>query len=84
MNRETTEGTLIAEGAWHQIDLPLRWGDMDALNHLNNTIYFRVMEEARISILLQAGLKLPDSEAPFWPTPRVISSSPLATRPPCG
>ncbi|AHV93291.1 acyl-CoA thioesterase [Bordetella holmesii] len=65
MNRETTEGTLIAEGAWHQIDLPLRWGDMDALNHLNNTIYFRVMEEARISILLQAGLKLPDSEGPI-------------------
>lgn len=29
--------------------IPLRWGDMDAMNHLNNTLYFRLMEEARIS-----------------------------------
>ena len=29
--------------------VPLRWGDLDAMNHLNNTLYFRLMEEARIS-----------------------------------
>ena len=29
--------------------IPLRWGDLDAMNHLNNTLYFRLMEEARIS-----------------------------------
>ena len=28
--------------------VPLRWGDLDAMNHLNNTLYFRLMEEARI------------------------------------
>ena len=28
--------------------VPLRWGDQDAMNHLNNTLYFRLMEEARI------------------------------------
>lgn len=28
--------------------IPLRWGDLDAMNHLNNTLYFRLMEEARI------------------------------------
>lgn len=28
--------------------VPLRWGDHDAMNHLNNTLYFRLMEEARI------------------------------------
>ncbi len=28
--------------------VPLRWGDMDAMSHLNNTLYFRLMEEARI------------------------------------
>jgi acyl-CoA thioester hydrolase len=26
----------------------LRWGDMDMLGHVNNTVYFRYMEQARI------------------------------------
>ena len=26
----------------------LRWGDMDMLGHINNTVYFRYMEQARI------------------------------------
>lgn len=29
--------------------LPIRWGDMDAMNHVNNTVYFRYMEQARVS-----------------------------------
>ena len=29
--------------------MPIRWGDMDAMGHVNNTIYFRYMEQARIS-----------------------------------
>jgi acyl-CoA thioester hydrolase len=29
--------------------LPIRWGDMDAMGHVNNTVYFRYMEQARIS-----------------------------------
>jgi len=33
----------------YQKVIPLRWGDLDAMNHLNNTLYFRLMEEARIS-----------------------------------
>ncbi len=32
----------------HTVEMPLRWGDSDALNHLNNTLYFRLMEEARM------------------------------------
>lgn len=27
---------------------PIRWGDMDALGHVNNTVYFRYMEQARV------------------------------------
>ena len=27
----------------------IRWGDMDAMSHVNNTVYFRYMEQARIS-----------------------------------
>ncbi|HVJ12889.1 MAG TPA: thioesterase family protein [Burkholderiales bacterium] len=28
--------------------IAVRWGDMDALGHVNNTVYFRFMEQARI------------------------------------
>lgn len=31
--------------------LPIRWGDQDALNHVNNTVYFRYMEQNRIEWL---------------------------------
>lgn len=31
--------------------VPIRWGDMDALGHVNNTVYFRYMEQARIDWL---------------------------------
>jgi acyl-CoA thioester hydrolase len=33
----------------HTEIMPIRWGDMDAMGHVNNTIYFRYMEQARIS-----------------------------------
>jgi acyl-CoA thioester hydrolase len=29
--------------------MAIRWGDMDAMGHVNNTVYFRYMEQARIS-----------------------------------
>lgn len=32
----------------HETRVPIRWGDMDAYRHVNNTIYFRFMEQARI------------------------------------
>ena len=28
--------------------MPIRWGDMDAMGHVNNTVYFRYMETARV------------------------------------
>ncbi len=36
-------------------EIPLRWGDMDALGHLNNVVYFRLFEEARIQWFSQFG-----------------------------
>lgn len=33
-------------------DIDVRWGDLDAFNHVNNTVFLRYLEEARI-ILLQ-------------------------------
>lgn len=38
-----TERTPICD-----FSIPIRWGDMDAMGHVNNTIYFRYMEQCRI------------------------------------
>jgi acyl-CoA thioester hydrolase len=47
-------------------DVPLRWGDMDAMAHLNNTVYFRLMEEARIQWFYRLGFStLPTGQAPI-------------------
>lgn len=32
----------------HTTSMPIRWGDMDAYGHVNNTVYFRYMEQARV------------------------------------
>jgi acyl-CoA thioester hydrolase len=32
----------------HTERIAVRWGDMDAMGHVNNTVYFRYMEQARI------------------------------------
>ena len=31
------------------IELPIAWGDMDAFQHVNNVVYFKYFESARIS-----------------------------------
>ncbi|WP_344868708.1 thioesterase family protein [Comamonas faecalis] len=35
--------------------IPMRWGDMDAMGHMNNAVYFRFMETARIDWLTALG-----------------------------
>lgn len=35
---------------------PVQWGEMDAFNHLNNVIYYRYAESARIHYLQTLGL----------------------------
>ena len=32
------------------LELPVQWGDMDAAQHVNNTVYLRWMESARIDM----------------------------------
>lgn len=32
----------------YEMVMPIRWGDMDAMGHVNNTVYFRYMEVIRI------------------------------------
>ena len=44
----------------HKIELTVRWGDMDALGHVNNTTYFRYMEQARIDWICNTDVPLID------------------------
>lgn len=41
--------------AVHEMRIPIRWGDMDAMGHVNNTVYFRYMEIARIDWMCSIG-----------------------------
>ena len=42
--------------------IAIRWGDMDAMGHINNTSYFRYMETCRIDWMRAVGAQL-DTEA---------------------
>ena len=41
-----------------ELVMPIRWGDMDAMGHVNNTVYFRYLETARIDWLRAVGCSL--------------------------
>ena len=38
-----------------EVTVPLRWGDMDAMGHINNTLYFRYMEITRLEWIFKVG-----------------------------
>lgn len=39
----------------HSCQIPVRWGDMDAYGHVNNALYMRYLEEARVQFLAEIG-----------------------------
>ena len=45
----------------HEMVLPIRWGDMDAMGHVNNTLYFRYIEIVRLEWLYGIGAR-PDPQ----------------------
>lgn len=52
------EGTDDALDGWPVIiELPVQWGEMDAFRHVNNTVYFRWFESARIAFLERIGFR---------------------------
>lgn len=55
-----------AQRLWvHTSHIPIRWGDMDAYRHVNNTMYFRYMEQVRVEFLEALGHSiLPKGQAP--------------------
>ncbi|MFI4941063.1 MAG: acyl-CoA thioesterase [Burkholderiales bacterium] len=50
--------------------MPIRWGDMDAMGHVNNTVYFRYLEQARIEWFAKIGCE-PD---PLGEGPVIINA----------
>jgi len=63
--------TISAPLLVHTMRMPIRWGDMDAMGHVNNTNYFRYIETARIAWLEQVG-GLPD---PRGEGPVIVNAS---------
>lgn len=35
----------------HRVMIPLRWSDTDAYGHINNVLFLRLLEEARVQVL---------------------------------
>jgi acyl-CoA thioester hydrolase len=49
----------------HELVIPIRWGDMDAMGHVNNTVYFRYLETIRIDWFDKIGFSPdPQGEGP--------------------
>ena len=40
----------------YEMVMPIRWGDMDAMGHVNNAVYFRYFETVRIDWLRSIGV----------------------------
>ena len=38
-----------------EMDIPIRWGDMDAMGHVNNAVYFRYLETVRVEWMHSVG-----------------------------
>jgi acyl-CoA thioester hydrolase len=49
------------------VTLPVQWGDQDAFGHVNNTVYLRWCETARVEYLIRIGLWMvaPDGTGPI-------------------
>ena len=47
----------------HECIVPVRWGDQDALGHVNNTVFFRFMEQARVEWFERQGFACNPAQA---------------------
>ena len=46
----------------HIYPLAVRWGDLDMLGHVNNTVFYRYSEEGRIRYFLEVGIAGPSAQ----------------------
>ena len=49
------------------IDEHVRWGDMDAFGHMNNVVFFRLFESARMAYFERIGFAEPDANEGLAP-----------------
>ena len=67
----------------HEFHIPMRWADIDQLNHVNNVVYIDYAMEARAQIvddgLLDAGLPIRRVRVDFT-RPMLLSSKPALVR----
>ena len=45
-SKQIVSVTALRDVVMHEVAMPVRWGDMDAYQHVNNTVYFRYMGSA--------------------------------------
>ena len=48
--------TAILDNYPVQLEQQVVWGDMDAFQHVNNTVYFRYFEDIRLKFMTQTGV----------------------------
>lgn len=58
----TSDPILSDKKLVHVSRMPIRWGDMDAMGHVNNVTYFRYLEQARIEWYSSIGREHAGSE----------------------
>lgn len=49
------------------LEIPVAWGDMDAFQHVNNTVFLRWCESARLRLFEETGLLLSHQETGVGP-----------------
>lgn len=52
----------VLDGYATTVDVPVAWGEMDAFGHVNNVVYFRYFETARIAYLRAIGFTGSDEQ----------------------
>ncbi len=56
--------SLVEKKLVHRSRMAIRWGDMDAFGHVNNTLYFKYIEQARIEWMESLGGDLKSAQGP--------------------
>jgi len=57
----------MADGFPVRIRLPIEWGEMDSYGHVNNTVYFRWFESARMEYFRRVGWREVERETGVGP-----------------
>lgn len=55
MDHDRETARTLLDGYPVVVRVPVQWGDMDAYGHVNNTVFFRYFESARVEYLERCG-----------------------------